>query len=109
MRRGLTLACATFCAALGTLIVFSSTEAGAAGPIQHSQGPLIAPPIYNPYPPGILPSDITSEIARVLREVDFIETEAITQWHAIPPRLLPVTRQYFRTPESPQSKSSASL
>ena len=34
-------------------------------------------PVYNPYPPGILPSDLNSEIARVLREVDFIEAEAI--------------------------------
>ena len=23
------------------------------------------PPVYNPYPPGILPSDLVSEIARV--------------------------------------------
>jgi cytochrome c peroxidase len=29
--------------------------------------------IYNPYPTGILPSDIVSELARVEREVDFIE------------------------------------
>jgi cytochrome c peroxidase len=42
-------------------------------------------PIYNPYPPGILPSDLPSELARVLREVDGIEAEAIRQWHAIPP------------------------
>lgn len=45
--------------------------------------------IYNPYPPGILPSDLSSEIARVLREVDGIETEAIGQWQALPP-LTPV-------------------
>jgi len=30
------------------------------------------PPFYNPYPPGILPADLDSEIARVIREVDFI-------------------------------------
>ena len=58
-------------------------------PVEHSQVPQLAvTPIYNPYPPGILPSDISSEIARVLREVDFIETEAIAQWHAIPPPTL---------------------
>ncbi len=28
--------------------------------------------IYNPYPPGILPADLESEIARVLREIDII-------------------------------------
>jgi len=44
-----------------------------------------APTVYNPYPPGILPADLSSELARVLREVNFIETEAIGQWHAIPP------------------------
>src|ERR1700723_4339601 len=44
-----------------------------------------AEPIYNPYPPGILPSDLNSELARVLREVNGIEAEAIRQWHAIPP------------------------
>src|SRR5882762_711083 len=41
-------------------------------------------PVYNPYPPGILPSDLNPELARVLREVNFIETEAIGQWHALP-------------------------
>jgi cytochrome c peroxidase len=44
--------------------------------------------IYNPYPPGILPPDIDTEIARVLREIDFIEAEAIGQWQALPPPIL---------------------
>src|SRR6201984_2255310 len=35
------------------------------------------PPFYNPYPSGILPADLSSEIARVIREVDFIESEAL--------------------------------
>jgi cytochrome c peroxidase len=47
-----------------------------------------APPVYNPYPPGILPSDINSELERVLREVDFIEARAIAQWKALKPPLL---------------------
>ena len=46
------------------------------------------PPIYNPYPPGILPPDLDSELLRVQREVAFIENEAIGQWHAIPPPIL---------------------
>jgi cytochrome c peroxidase len=41
--------------------------------------------VYNPYPPGILPSDLNSEIARVRREVDFIERKAIGEWHALGP------------------------
>ncbi len=75
------------------MLFFSSTEAGAQNPpgsVHHSQGPQLVPPIpiYNPYPPGILPSDITSELDRVLREIDSIETEAVGQWHAIPPPTL---------------------
>jgi cytochrome c peroxidase len=39
--------------------------------------------IYNPYPPGILPADLVSEIARVRREVITLENEAIAEWHAL--------------------------
>ncbi len=46
------------------------------------------PPFYNPYPPGILPVDLDSEIARVIREVDFIENEALGQLRALPPPTL---------------------
>src|SRR5216684_4199290 len=46
------------------------------------------PPPYNPYPFGILPADLNSEIARVLREVDFIESEALAQLRALPPPIL---------------------
>src|ERR1700751_2772293 len=42
------------------------------------------PPVYNPYPPGILPPDLDSETARVLREIDVIEGRAIERWHALP-------------------------
>jgi cytochrome c peroxidase len=44
-----------------------------------------SPTAYDPYPPGILPSDIHSELQRVLRESNTIEAEATTQWHALPP------------------------
>ncbi len=40
---------------------------------------------YNPYPPGILPTDVNRELARVFRETNAIEREAIAQWHALPP------------------------
>jgi cytochrome c peroxidase len=46
------------------------------------------PPIYNPYPPGILPSDLNSELARVAREVDVIEDRALQRWHALTPPTL---------------------
>ncbi len=43
---------------------------------------------YNPYPPGILPSNLSSEIARVVREVDVIEKRALSRWHALTPAIL---------------------
>ena len=43
---------------------------------------------YNPYPPGILPADLATEIARVRIEVGIIEAEAIAQWLALPPPVL---------------------
>ena len=43
------------------------------------------PPAYNPYPPGILPSDLDSEIMRVQREIRGIENEAMIQAKALPP------------------------
>ena len=39
--------------------------------------------IYNPYPPGILPSDLSSETARVQREVDVIEGRALARWKTL--------------------------
>src|SRR5882757_5560093 len=45
-------------------------------------------PVYDPYPPGILPADLSSELARVLREVDFIEARALAQWQALTPPVL---------------------
>src|SRR6266404_1100525 len=46
------------------------------------------PRVYNPYPPGILPVNLSSEIARVLREVDLIESRALARWHGLPPPML---------------------
>jgi cytochrome c peroxidase len=40
---------------------------------------------YNPYPPGILPSDIDSEITRVRCEDIWIETQAVIQWQKLGP------------------------
>jgi cytochrome c peroxidase len=41
--------------------------------------------VYNPYPSGILPADLDSEIARVQREVDVIEDRALARWHTLQP------------------------
>src|SRR5216683_5934066 len=43
------------------------------------------PPFYNPYPFGILPADLDSEIARVRREVRFIFNQALGEMRALPP------------------------
>jgi len=43
--------------------------------------------VLQPVPAGILPADLDSEIARVIREVDFIENEALA--HYVPCRLRP--------------------
>ena len=46
------------------------------------------PPFYNPYPSGILPGDLNSEIARVLREIDLIESETLVQLQTLTPPTL---------------------
>lgn len=48
-------------------------------------GSALSDSVYNPYPPGILPSDLDSEIARVQREVDVIEDRALARWHTLQP------------------------
>ena len=75
MRRGMliTLACALV---VGSAMIVHSLRADEPDP---------APPAYNPYPHGILPSNLNSEIARVQREIRFIENEAIGEWHSLPP------------------------
>src|SRR5438128_1578952 len=42
-------------------------------------------PTYNPYPRGVLPPDLSSEINRVRREVRVIFTQALAEWRALPP------------------------
>src|ERR1700761_4180785 len=44
--------------------------------------------IYNPYPPGILPPDLNSEIERVLREIRVVEKRALDRWKALTPPVL---------------------
>jgi cytochrome c peroxidase len=72
----LAVACATIAGAMSLTI---HTVHGQSGP---------AAAAYNPYPAGILPSNIDTELARVLREINFIETEGIGQWQALPPLTL---------------------
>src|SRR6266404_2285850 len=77
-----------FAIILGALIFSQAVSAqrdgqqGQPGGRQSGNG---TPPIYNPYPPGLLPADLESELDRVSREVDLIFHEALAQWAAIPP------------------------
>ncbi len=56
--------------------------------VSAQSAPALSDPVYNPYPPGILPANLSSEIARVLAEVDFVESRAITRWHNLTPPTL---------------------
>src|ERR1700722_2870423 len=83
MKRAKSVRTLAICTAgIGILLLSSGTLAAQSGP----SGPV--PPVYNPYPPGILPPDLSSEIARVRGEVATIENEALGQWRALPPPTL---------------------
>src|SRR3989441_1184278 len=58
------------------------------GRVSAQSAPPLSAPFYNPSPPGILPSNLSSEVARVLAEVDFIEARAIARWQALTPPTL---------------------
>jgi len=49
----------------------------------HKKPPVL--PIYNPYPPGLLPKNLVSEMRRVQNEIRNIYNEALKQWDSIPP------------------------
>src|SRR5712664_2275279 len=91
-RRKLIALSAVFVTVIATLLISSQTvlvsAKNGAARAQKSDREEPPPPFYNPYPPGILPADLDSEIARVLREVDFIEAEALAQLRALPPPTL---------------------
>ncbi len=78
------------CAAVAASLLISIQPMSAQnGADQGQKGDRDHPsPAYNPYPPGILPSDLNSEIARVLREVEVIEGRALARWHALTPPVL---------------------
>src|SRR5882724_13067107 len=82
-RRVLALSTVTI-TAIAALFVSSQTLLISAQNRQHGKGGA-PPPLYNPYPPGILPADLESEIARVLREIQGIFQQALAQFRALPP------------------------
>jgi cytochrome c peroxidase len=77
------------CSTIAAALLISAWVLSAQNSAQEAKAaPAPTSTIYNPYPPGILPSDLTSELLRVQGEVAFIENEAIGQWHAIPPPIV---------------------
>src|SRR2546428_5009792 len=54
-------------------------------PAQRAGPPVTPPTPYNPYPFGILPADLDSELERVLGEINVIYQQAVAEWHALPP------------------------
>jgi len=82
------IAMAAGCAAgLGivTLSDASSKEQQDQCPNSEIQG---NPPVYFPYPSGLIPSDLCTEVKRVQREVDVIFKETLAEWRALPPPTL---------------------
>ncbi|HEY4049821.1 MAG TPA: cytochrome c peroxidase [Acidobacteriaceae bacterium] len=76
MRTTRLIALVAACATIGVAVSITTHRV-------RGQSEAASAPAYNPYPPGILPSDLSSEIARVQREVDVIENRALARWHAL--------------------------
>jgi cytochrome c peroxidase len=79
MRQRRLLAMGAACATIAIAMFISAHIVG--GQSEAASAPVAA--AYNPYPAGILPSDLSSETARVQREVDLIEGRALARWHAL--------------------------
>src|SRR5258708_5107702 len=76
------------CATIAIVTFISSRKVHGESPSKstnESATQSAAVPIYNPYPQGILPSNIDSEIERVRREENGVEREAINAWLALTP------------------------
>jgi cytochrome c peroxidase len=75
----------TLAVVLGAYIFSHTASAQQTSPAAEPRLKQVVPPLYNPYPPGILPADLRPEIARVRREVQGIFLQALDQWRALPP------------------------
>ena len=69
-------------AALLATMGYAVSAQGGATPQSGQPG---GPPVYNPYPPGILPPDLDAEIARVRSEIRTIFGRYLAQSQALPP------------------------
>jgi cytochrome c peroxidase len=74
------------CVIVAVALLSSSWRLSAKNNRQEGQPELAAAsPVYNPYPPGILPADLTAEIERVQREIRGIFNNYLAQSRALPP------------------------
>src|SRR3981081_423369 len=62
------------------------TNTGNCPPLPAATDRIVLPRVYCPYPPGLIPSDLTTESERVRREIRGIEQEAMAQGAALRPR-----------------------
>ena len=91
MGRIMLLGALVVCAAIAGALLGFSSEARVQHPPRFADedaGNKPFPPTYNPYPPGVLPSDLESEMARVRREVRGIFSQGVKDWRALPPPAL---------------------
>ena len=67
------------------LLITIGYAVSAQQPTTPQSGKPAGPPVYNPYPPGILPPDLDAEISRVRSEVRTIFSRYLAQAQALPP------------------------
>ena len=84
MKRIILLITSTVCLAILVTLLMAPSSAQGKDKDKHPK-PEPSPTAYNPYPPGILPADLDSELMRVQSEIQGIESEALTQAKALPP------------------------
>src|ERR1700676_4650069 len=84
-RNATTLITVTVASLLGIL---SFTLTGSTEESLKSEDRSKHPPLYNPYPPGIVPADVESELIRVRHEVKVIFNRYFQEWKALPPPTL---------------------
>src|SRR6267378_2257471 len=70
------------------IVVLALMVVPQAVPAQRAAPPPPPPTPYNPYPPGILPADLQSELDRVSREVNLLFQQALAESRALPPPTL---------------------
>jgi cytochrome c peroxidase len=85
LRRSTVSAAAVSAAALTALVVPHAASAQFLTSPGQADQPF---PPYNPYPPGILPADLDTEISRVRREVETIFGRYFAEWQALTPPTL---------------------